>query len=230
FWLDLARYCDIAEQWAEGKGQAWLYRDWVVQAINDDMPYDHFVQKQLAADLLPGASPKDRAALGYLGLSPSYWKELLLDKDVIRGVVAEEWEERIGAVGSTFLGLTVACARCHDHKFDPISTQDYYALAGVFASIKHTDVSLLSDADTRAIDEALKRIEPLQERLKRIGKSKVEAETKEAGELKARIEAIKKATPNFDAPFARGVVEASLHVLADGPHKTKLVYKPGEPQ
>ncbi len=230
FWLDLARYCDIAEPWAQGKGQAWLYRDWIVQALNDDLPYDEFVKKQLAADLLPNAVPKDRAALGYLGLSPSYWKELLLDKDVIKGVVAEEWEERIGAVGSTFLGLTVACARCHDHKFDPISTQDYYALAGIFASIKHTDVSLLADADTRAIQETLKKIEPLQERLKKIAKSTVADEKKEAAELSARIDALKKATPNFDTPMAPGVIEASLHVLADGPHKTKLVYKPGEPQ
>jgi hypothetical protein len=230
FWLDLARYCDVAEQWAEGKGQAWVYRDWVVQAFNDDMPFDRFAQMQLAADLMPGAQPKDRAALGFLGLSPQYWKELLLDKDVIRGVVAEEWEERIGAVGSTFLGVTVACARCHDHKFDPISTQDYYALAGVFASIQHTDVSLLSDADTKVIAEAQKKIDPLQERLKRIGKSKVEAEIKEVAELKAQIDAIKKATPNFDAPFARGVIESSLHVEADGPHKTKLVYKPNAAQ
>ena len=227
FWLDLARYCDIAEPWAEGKGQPWVYRDWVVQAFNEDLAYNQFVQKQLAADLLPGAVPADRAALGYLGLSPSYWKELLLDKDVIKGVVAEEWEERIGAVGSTFLGLTVACARCHDHKFDPISTQDDYALAGVFASIKHTDISLLADADARAIDEAMKKMEPLQDRLKRIGKSKVPDEVKEAAELIAKIEAIKKATPNFEVPMARGVTEASLHVLPDGLHKTKLEYKPG---
>ncbi|MBI1831622.1 MAG: PSD1 domain-containing protein [Planctomycetes bacterium] len=229
-WLDLARYCDIAEPWAEGKGQPWVYRDWVVQAFNDDVPYDRFVPMQLAADLMPNAQPKDRAALGFLGLSPQYWKELLLDKDVIKGVVAEEWEERIGAVGSTFLGLTVACARCHDHKFDPISVHDYYALAGVFASVKHTDVSLLPDADTRAIEDAWKKIEPLQIRLKKIAKSSVAEEKKEAAELTAKIAAIKKATPHLDTPTARGVIESSLHVLADGPHKTKLEYKSGVPR
>src|SRR5205085_10345639 len=137
------------------------------------------------------------------------------DKDVIKGVGAEEWEERIGAVSSTFLGLTVACARCHDHKFDPISTQDYYALAGVFASVKHTDVSLLPDAETKAIQEAFKKIEPLQDRLKKIAKSTVEAEKKEAAELRVKIDAIKRATPNFDVPMARGDVESSPHVLAD---------------
>ena len=229
-WLDLARYCDVAEQWAEGKGEPWLYRDWVVRAFNEDLPYDQFVQQQLAADLMPGAAPRDLAALGYLGLSPTYWKELLLDHQVIKGVVAEEWEERIGAVTSTFLGLTVACARCHDHKFDPISAQDYYAFAGIFASIKHTDVSVLPDADNRTIQQARAKIEPLQERLKRIGKSKVVDEIKEAAALTTQIDAIKKATPNFEAPLAKGVIEASLYVLADGPHKTKLEYKPGVPQ
>jgi cytochrome c553 len=75
-------------------------------------------------------------------LNPSCWKELKLDPTVIKGVVAEEWEERIHTLGSTFMGLTVACARCHDHKFDPIGMQDYYALAGVLpASVKRTSVS-----------------------------------------------------------------------------------------
>ena len=70
FWLDLARYCDIAESWAEGKGQPWLYRDWVVQAFNEDMPYDQFVQKQLAADLMPEAGPARSGRARFLGPQP----------------------------------------------------------------------------------------------------------------------------------------------------------------
>ena len=222
FWLDLARYCDIAEPWAENKGQPWLYRDWVVRAFNDDMPFDQFVHKQLAADLLPGAEPQDRAALGFLGLSPSYWKELQLDKDVIKGVVAEEWEERIHTLGTTFLGLTLACARCHDHKFDPISTQDYYALAGVFASIRHTDVSILPDAEAGQVKKAMEKVQSLQAQLKK-DKSK-------SAELAAKIEAIKRETPHYETSLACGVVEASLNVLPDGPNRTKLEYKPGVAQ
>jgi hypothetical protein len=88
-WLDLARYCDVPESWREGDAQAWLYRDWVIAAFNRDLPYDEFVRQQLAADLLPGATPADNAALGYLGLSPTYWKELKLDHTVIKQVVAE---------------------------------------------------------------------------------------------------------------------------------------------
>ena len=148
FWLDLVRYCDVAESWFESKGQPWRYRDWVVRALNDDMPYDRFVRMQLAADLIPGAEPRDRAALGFLGLSPTYWKELKLDPTVIRQVVAEEWEERIQALTGTVLGLTVACARCHDHKFDPITQHDYYALAGILASTRQIDRSLLADGAT----------------------------------------------------------------------------------
>jgi hypothetical protein len=160
FWLDLARYCDVAEPWTNTPG-AYLYRDWVVRAINEDLPYDQFVQRQLAADLLPGTTPANRAALGFLGLGPLYWKELKLDRDVIRGVVAEEWEERIHTLSSTVLGLTVACARCHDHKFDPITSQDYYALAGVFASIRQVDRSLLSEDEAAALKRTPGMKEPM---------------------------------------------------------------------
>jgi hypothetical protein len=150
YWLDMARYCDVPESWREGEGQPWLYRDWVVAAFNDDMSYDRFVRMQFAADLLPGAKPADNAALGYLGLSPTYWKELKLDHLVIKQVVADEWEERLDAIGQTFLGLTIACARCHDHKFDPIAQQDYYGLAGVLASIRQDDRPII-DAEPAAV-------------------------------------------------------------------------------
>ena len=155
---------------------------------------------------------------------------MLLDKDVIKGVVAEEWEERIGAIGGTFLGLNIACARCHDHKFDPISTLDYYALAGVLASIKHADLPLISDAEAKPIFAAQEQIAKLQEQVKKLGKPKDADAIKQVAELNAQIEAIKKATPGVSDPMARGIIESSLHVLPDGPHKTKLVYKPNECQ
>jgi hypothetical protein len=134
-WLDLARY---AEDQAHIVGtnqslfypNAYLYRDWVIQALNDDLPYDRFVKLQLAADLIEPGDPTQLAALGFVGLGPKYYG---------RGspsVMADEWEDRVDVVGRGLLGLTVACARCHDHKFDPIPTQDYYGLAGVFASTR----------------------------------------------------------------------------------------------
>jgi hypothetical protein len=232
FWLDLARYCDVAEPWLESKGQPWRYRDWVVNAFNEDVPYNRFVQLQLAADLLADARVEDRAALGFLGLSPSYWKELKLDKDVIKTVVAEEWEERIHTVGSTFLGLTIGCARCHDHKFDPITTQDYYALAGVFASIRQADRPLIADDVASPVRQAHERVKALQGQIEKLqAKKPVAGDTqKQIDGLKAQIDEIRKKTAHFDMPMVPGVEESSLLVLADGPYRTKLEFKAGVAQ
>jgi mono/diheme cytochrome c family protein len=134
-WLPLARY---AEDQAHQVGSdtkffypnAFKYRQWVIEAFNRDLSYDRFVRFQIAADKDAEASPADQAALGFLGLGPKYYNRDRLS------VQADEWEDRVDTVTRTTLGLTVACARCHDHKFDPISQRDYYALAGVFASTK----------------------------------------------------------------------------------------------
>ena len=230
-WLDLTRYADIGETFYDSPGAPHLYRDWVVQAVNADVPYDRFVQLQLAADLMPDARPTDLAALGFLGLSPRYWKELKLDHLVIKTVVAEEWEERISAIGGTFLGLTVACARCHDHKFDPITTQDYYALAGVLASTQLAERWLLPDEQARVVRQARADVRTAEGRLKQLHAKKkpTPAEQTEQQSLVDRVATLKR-TPGYDAPRVPGLVEASLHVLPDGPHRTKLVYKAGEPQ
>jgi hypothetical protein len=102
----------------------------VIGAFNADLPYDDFVRKQLAVDLMEPKNVADLPALGFLGLGHKLYSRSRLD------VQAEEWSEKVDTVSQTFLGLTVACARCHDHKFDPISMRDYYAMAGVFASVK----------------------------------------------------------------------------------------------
>ncbi len=134
-WLPLARYAeDQAHQVGNDStmfyANAYRYREWVMGAFNRDLPYDQFIQFQLAADKFPAAKPDDLAALGFLGLGPKYYNRGRLD------VMADEWEDRVDTVTRATLGLTVACARCHDHKFDPITQRDYYALAGVFASVK----------------------------------------------------------------------------------------------
>ncbi len=238
YWLDLARYCDIGESWRQGDGQPWLYRDWVVRAFNEDMPYDEFVRKQFAADLLPNFQPPDVAALGFLGLSPSYWKELKLDHNVIKQVVAEEWEERIEAIGGTFLGLTLACARCHDHKFDPITQRDYYGLAGVLASIHLDDRPIIAADLATLAAQARNKIKELQSEIDKLQKMAADANATETTKqetmqktesLGVEIAQLRK-TPNLDIPLAFAVTEASLHVLQDGPHRTKLEYKANEPQ
>ena len=136
YWLDVARYAENGDTGGNRQAYpyAWRYRDWVIESINNDLPYNTFIKQQLAADLMPGTSRSDFRALGYLGMAPSEWKEKKLSKELIDNLLLEEWDERVDAVGRGMLGLSVACARCHDHKFDPISQKDYYALAGVFAS------------------------------------------------------------------------------------------------
>jgi len=137
YWLDVARYAEdnpTSEATNPPYPFAWRYRDWVISAVSHDMPYDRFVKLQLAADQMPGTSRDDLRALGYLGTGPVYHKDARLSKDVIETLFTDDWDERVDAVSRGLLGLTVACARCHDHKFDPIPTKDYYGLAGVFAS------------------------------------------------------------------------------------------------
>ena len=132
-WLDVTRFAEdqahiVGNDASLTYPNAYLYRDWVVNALNADLPYDRFLTLQLAADLVEPGEPANLAALGFIGLGPKYYSRNTL------AVMADEWEDRVDVVGRGVLGLTLACARCHDHKFDPIPTADYYALAGVFAS------------------------------------------------------------------------------------------------
>ncbi len=135
YWLDVARYADTAGDNADYPiPEVRLYRDYVIDAFNDDKPYDQFVQEQLAGDLLARQGPsevyaKRVAATGFLALSRRY-----------ATAPQELWhltlEDTIETTGAAFLGLTLRCARCHDHKFDPVTQRDYYALYGIFSSTK----------------------------------------------------------------------------------------------
>jgi cytochrome c553 len=135
-WLDVARYSDsngLDENIAHGN--AWRYRDYVVTSFNADKPYDRFLTEQLAGDLLPAADEQQRheqlVATGFLALGPKVLAEVdevKMEMDII--------DEQLDTLGRAFLGLTLGCARCHDHKFDPVTQEDYYALAGIFKSTR----------------------------------------------------------------------------------------------
>jgi len=169
WWLDVARYAedDCRSLDPMGRGynpypNAYRYRDWVIKALNDDLPYDGFVKAQLAADLLE-TPPRANLlpALGFLGLGPWYY-----DNGSVEVTRADERHDRVDAVSRGLLGLTVACARCHDHKYDPIATEDYYALAGVF---KNTTYYEYAEVPQSVIDDYKtqeKRIES-KEKLRR---------------------------------------------------------------
>jgi hypothetical protein len=166
-WLDLAHYADSNgfELDAE-RPDAWRYRDWVVQSLNDDMPYDCFLTLQLAGD---EAEPGSSGALIATGLGRCGPREVVggnIDPAVRR---QSELTEVAGTVGSVFLGLTLACARCHDHKFDPLPTTDYYRLQSFFAAAELVDLPIASKAEEEAFKEAKKEVDakvaPLRKRL-----------------------------------------------------------------
>jgi hypothetical protein len=127
YWLDIARYADTKGYVFEEERRypySYTYRDWVIRALNEDLPYDQFLIQQVAADMLPlGEDKRSLAALGFLTLGRRFLNN---QTDII--------DDRIDVLTRGTMGLTVACARCHDHKFDPIPTKDYYSLYGVFAS------------------------------------------------------------------------------------------------
>ena len=135
-WLDVARYADsngMDENLAHGN--AWRYRDYVIRSFNADKPYNQFVKEQIAGDLLPGGTPEERAdrltGTGFLVIGPKMLAEddpMKMRMDII--------DEQVDTLGQAFLGLTLGCARCHDHKFDPLTQADYYAVAGMFYSTK----------------------------------------------------------------------------------------------
>ena len=138
-WLDVARYGEDqahtfkARRYPHGH----RYRDWVVEALNADMSYDRFVQNQIAADLMGDSSNRFArlAALGFFAMGPVYYQ----DNGEKAKALADEWDDRVDTLSRGLLGLTLSCARCHDHKYDPITMEDYYGLAGIFASTQYQE-------------------------------------------------------------------------------------------
>ena len=132
YWLDVARYADDqGNSFLTPTPAAYLYRDWVVTAFNNDMPYDEFVRLQIAGDELPGPASNyitRLAGLGFQSLGPQFRKGAAGEAKA----KADELEDRVDTLSRGILGLTVSCARCHDHKFDPIPTRDYYSLASAY--------------------------------------------------------------------------------------------------
>jgi hypothetical protein len=157
-WLDTARYSDTTGAVGNARFEdyryayAYSYRDWVINSINTDMPYDQFIINQLAADKVPNNRKENLAAMGFLTVGQRFQQK----DDVIN--------DRIDVIGRGFLGLTIACARCHDHKFDPVTAADYYALRGVFDSITEPKEGPLiaGDPNSAAFVEFTKKLGDLE--------------------------------------------------------------------
>ena len=197
-WLDVARYADsngLDENLAYAN--AFRYRDYVIDAFNDDLPYNRFVQQQLAGDLVTPASDETSqekyrrlVATGFLSIGPK-----MLACDDGRKMEMDIVDEQVDTVGSAFMGMTLGCARCHDHKFDPISTADYYSIASVFKSThtmenfdvvaqwhEYTLASESEQAKAIEIDEAIRSTdEALKKRIEQADREFLETERKRAG-------------------------------------------------
>ncbi len=197
-WLDVARYADtkgyVYDREERFWTHAWTYRDWVVKSLNNDMPYDRFLLLQLAADQVGDAMPGDLAAIGFLTLGRRF---LGVRRDVI--------DDRIDTVCRGTMGLTVNCARCHDHKFDPIPTADYYSLYGVFDSCLEQQ-SVLDDSpgDHAFREELYKRQTTLHEKLQQCRRESSErARARTADYLFAQSELQKYPADGFDQIFEK---------------------------
>jgi hypothetical protein len=164
-WLDVARYAEDQAHTFEARRytSGYRYRDWVVDALNRDMPIDRFLMEQIAGDLLDGDDRRQHLpALGFFALGPVYYA----DAGCAPKAKADEYDDRIDTLCRGMLGLTVSCARCHDHKFDPISTKDYYALVGVFASTEYAEAPLAPPEVVKAYDDAQAQIKQAEQQHK----------------------------------------------------------------
>ncbi len=160
-WLDLVRFGETTGfETNRERPNAWHYRDWVIDALNDDMPYDQFIVEQIAGDAM-GAD----MATGFLVGGPN---DIVKGADVQLGLMQrqDELADMINTTGTAFLGLTIGCARCHNHKFDPISQSDYYAMQAVFAGVNHGDRELpLEPTATKQIEKLDSQITDLRQQL-----------------------------------------------------------------
>ncbi len=229
-WLDVARYADsngLDENVAFGN--AWRYRDYVVRSFNADKPYDRFLMEQIAGDLLLDAGIDGVIATGFLALGPKVLAEVdekKMEYDIV--------DEQVDTLGRTVMGLTLGCARCHDHKFDPISAADYYGLAGVFVSTKTMEhfkkvarwheVSLATPSELQRQADHDAAVAKLKDAIKALtGKSDDDSKA-QLKTLKEKLAALEKVAPEL--PSALAVVEGKptdVPVFKRGNHLT-----PGE--
>jgi hypothetical protein len=161
-WLDAARYADSDGYEKDKVRQVWFYRDWVIQALNDDLPYDRFVLEQLAGDLLPDATQSQRVATGFLrnsmineegGIHPEQFRMLAMF-------------DRMEAIGKSMLGLTIQCAQCHNHKYDPLSQQEYYQLFAFLNNDHEANIAVYTPEQQMQRAAIFQQVEQIEENLR----------------------------------------------------------------
>ena len=210
-WLDVARYSDGFGGFLDGAPlpHAWRYRDWVVAALNDDLPIDEFLRRQIAGDLLDPPTP---VATGFFALGPTYISDGG-DPDATAQAMGETLDDRVDTLTRGLLGLTVSCARCHDHKFDPVPQTDYYALAGVFHNTKVEERPLAAAPVVEAFREHAAAVQAIEARLKAAAElaaaEQREPNEAERAEHAADMQALERLKATAPAPYP------VAHALAD---------------
>ncbi len=203
-WLDVIRWAEtVGFETNLPRPKAWPYRDWVINSLNEDKPYDRFVLEQLAGDTLG-----EDAALGFLVAGPANLPgQIGRDEEAMRQSRQDELDEVIRTVSQGFLGLTVGCARCHNHKFDPILQRDYYAMQGIFAGLAYGERRWRGEENDRwtaKIPEAQQRLDRLRDELKSI---------REAANLRPPLELVH--TESF-APIMAKAVRMEIAATGNG--------------
>ena len=196
-WLDLARYAESnGYERDAAKPNVWRYRDYVIAAFNTDKPYDRFIREQIAGDELPDANAETLIATGFHRLGP--WDDEPADSLQDR---ADQVDDMIRTTSQAFLGVTLGCARCHDHKFDPLTARDYYSLAAVFAPLKRTqsgrsdlDAPAGTRAELAALAERDQRIAALTNALK---SASAELRRELATNTEVALTELRRATPDL---------------------------------
>jgi hypothetical protein len=218
-WLDVARFAE-SQGFERDKirDNAWRYRDYVINALNADKPYDQFIREQIAGDVMPGATRDSIVATGFLVAGPFDEAGNSSASALLRARIREEeLEDVISVVGQTFLGMTVNCARCHDHKFDPIPQRDYYRIKSVFEAVRQGDRTILTHREQQARNDQLAHLDREIARLQtEIAKLENSIRTKltlaKPGEVStAAPRPISRWTFDIDATDVVGKLNGTLH-------------------
>ncbi|REJ74685.1 MAG: DUF1553 domain-containing protein [Planctomycetota bacterium] len=176
-WLDVVRYGE-SQGFERDKlrPNAWPYRDWVIDAFNNDLPYDEFARMQIAGDVLAPGDADAIAATGFLVAGPYDEVGQNQQSAAMRAVVRQdELEDIAGTLGQTFLGLTVNCARCHDHKFDPVSQREYYQLTAALAGVRHGERKIMTPDMEREIGTLTEQVTHLRQKIEKLEQPVIQA-------------------------------------------------------
>jgi len=200
-WLDMARYADSNGYSIDAPRQIWKYRDWVIDALNRDMPFDRFAIDQLAGDLHPDASLDQRIATGF-HRNTQINQEGGIDPEQFR---VEAVIDRVNTTGTVFLGLTMGCTQCHDHKYDPIAQKEYYGLFAFFNNSDEPDLPVASPEEVARRDASLKKVDNYLDVVRRSEPKLSESQKEwEAGlDMAGRQKQSQEVRAAFDIPFEK---------------------------